>query len=67
MIAIDVHRTGTEYVVTRTTRGRSAPEWISCRSLEELRAVLVMLGVAEWRVRDIFDQLADFADAEVMV
>ena len=67
MPVIDVHRTGTEYVVVRTTKGRSAPEWISCRSPEELRAVLVMLGVAHTEVSDVLRLLRWSPDVETAV
>jgi len=67
MIVIDVHRTGTEYLVVRTTKGRSAPEWISCRSHDELGAVLVMLGVADAGVRNVLQLLEWSSDVETRV
>jgi hypothetical protein len=67
MIAIDVHRTGTEYVVVRTTKGRSAPEWISCRSREELRGVLMVLGVTDAEVRNVLQVLEWSVEVEVRV
>jgi hypothetical protein len=67
MIVIDVHRTATEYVVVRTTKGRAAPEWISCGSWEELPAVLLMLGVTHDGLQHIFDQLEERDEAEWMV
>ena len=48
MIVIDVHRTRTEYLdVVRSTKGRSAPERISCESREEPHAMLVVLGASD--------------------
>jgi len=67
MIVIDVHRTGTEYLVVRTTEGRSAPEWISCRSQEELCGVLVVLGVADAEVRNVLRVLESSLEVEVRV
>jgi hypothetical protein len=57
MTAIHVHRGKTEYLVVRTIGDRAAPESITCGSREELTAVLLLLGVADAGVGDIFDQL----------
>ena len=46
MRVIRIHREETEYRVVRTTRGGGVQESITCRSPEELGAVLLMLGVA---------------------
>jgi hypothetical protein len=67
MIVIDVHRTGTEYVVVRTTKGRAAPEWISCGSREELGVVLGVLGVADAEVRHALQLLEWSPDVETKV
>ena len=67
MIAIDVHQTGSEYLVVRITEGRSAPEWISCRSREELGAVLVVLGVADAKAMNVLQLLEWSPDVETRV
>jgi hypothetical protein len=65
MIVIGVHWTGTEYLVVRTTKGRSAPEWISCGSRYELVSVLLVLGVADAEVADVLRVLTWSSDVEV--
>ena len=67
MIVIDVHRTGTEYLVVRTSKGRSEPEWISCGSREELAAVLGVLGVVDSEVRNVLQLLEWSSDVETRV
>ena len=67
MIVIDVHRTGTEYLVVRTTKGRAAPESISCGSRYELVSVLLVLGVADVEVSNVLRLLECSSEVEVMV
>ena len=67
MIVIDIHRTGTEYLVVRTSKGRAKPEWISCGSREELAAVLGVLGVVDAEVADVLRLLESSPDVEVRV
>ena len=66
MIVIDVHRTGSEYVVVRT-KDRVAPEWISCESRYELVSVLLVLGVADAEVVDLLRLLTCDPDVETTV
>ena len=65
MVVIDIHRTGTEYLVVRTSKGK--PEWISCGSREELAAVLGVLGVVDAEVADVLRLLESSPDVEVRV
>jgi len=65
MTVIHIYRVGTEYRMVRRIRDRASPKSISCESLMELTTVLMLLGVAEAGVRDIVEQLTEFADADV--
>jgi hypothetical protein len=67
MTLIHVHRGAAEYQVLRSSRSTLLGEAISCRSPEELWAVLIMLGVDEPGLDQISDQLEMSEDAEVRV
>ena len=67
MPLIQVHVAEAEYQIVRISRKGLLEETISCRSPEELCAVLIMLGVDEPGLDQISDQLEMSEDAEVRV
>jgi hypothetical protein len=67
MALIRIHQNSAGFQVARATPGRRAKETISCQSLEELEAILFLLGVAKRRSERIFRRLETATDAFVKV